>query len=173
MERRKFIEQGDVKSLTESTFNQKLSMSSEIEHSTYTDPLREEDEILLVEKFAVEPKVWKPFIKRYLEHYPITSKAMYTLLQHLDLPDTVELVKAMFIKYGYNEAEIMVFSKQKCSPEVQQSLLQIISNNARIFDKDIFLLLEKYDSSSQSEQQSSYAENYRRSATEHRQQRYH
>ena len=171
--RRKFIEEGDVKSLTESTFNQTLSSSSDNGNNTFTDPLHENDEVLVVEKFALEPKVWKPFIKRYLEHYPLSTKATCVLLQHLDLPEAVELVKQMFTRFGYNDAEVTLLFKQHCAPEVKRTLFQIVSENARLFDKDIFLILEKYDGSTEEGSKTDYAEAYRRNASTCHQQRYH
>ena len=172
--KKEFILKGDVQSLYASTFEQSLPTLGTEEAGRFTDPLTADEEKLLVEKYLETPNVWQSFIGKYLEHYPLSTKAMQLLITHVSQPYAAGLVKYCFAAFGYTESDVRLFAKQACSEETRHDILNTISENPRIFDREVFQILEKYDVINRDkEYHTEYAYTYRCNTEKTRQHRYH
>lgn len=146
MDKKALINSGDVKGLSLCTFEQTLPahMRGEKE-STFTEPLSEEEEVLLVAKFCENPDVWSDFIKNYIKHYTFCNKAIHLLIEHFDVCGVAHIVDAIFARYGYTADDIVLLSKQKCDEIKRTLIFKTVSENVRVFDKTIYQILEKHD----------------------------
>lgn len=166
------IEQGDVEKVAEKIFNQTFSLSTE-NSGYYTEPLDEDYELMVVRAFLADNAKWKEFLSRYLDHYPLFTDPTCLLIQNISNSEVASLVQKIFAEYGYNDKEIRLFAQQKCSPEIRANILQTICDNVRVFDRDIFAILEKFDTHSEKENPTQYAEIYRKNSKIRHSQRYH
>lgn len=158
-----FIAKDDVQSLTSCIFEQKLA-SSEPNSKGFTMPLCAEDELAVVEKFLAAPSVWGAFLERYIDHYPLFNESTHLLIKHLEMPDVLPLVQKIFSTYGYTPADVHVLSQKSYSPQIEDAVLQMLCAYVRMFNKDVFAFLEKYDIGSKAENRSNYTEQYCKNA---------
>ena len=91
---------GQFKELRRSVFNKTLEESRE---GTYTEPLCEEDECLLVEQVLAQKPESKEFLLDYMAHYPLSNKAIDMLIAEAQKPDIKQILLTEIRHYGFNE----------------------------------------------------------------------
>lgn len=171
--KKNFIIEDDVESLSACTFEQTLAIYNVEKFVHFTDPLNEEEECLVVERYLIKPDIWRSFVGKYLEHYTLAPKAVHLLIEHVNQPCAAELVMHIFATYGSTESEIRFFLKQPCSGQARRDILKAVSENPHIFAPAVFQLLEQIDlTNSTTEHPTKYAQDYRHNAETMRRHRY-
>ena len=138
------IQVNNVEELSEVVFNKKLSSDS---FKGYASCLSSAEEKFLVEKFlATKDKVWSDFIRKYIEHFPLSSDAVLLLLENSADIEAKTLLTEEWKKYGANEKESFAFcDKLHEQDELDEELLTFFCDSARLAYDDVAYKLSLID----------------------------
>lgn len=135
---------GQFKELYQATFKQKLEKGDE---TTYTSPLTDEEERLMVEQLLRGQSVWKSFLIKYVGHYALCNKSVSLLIAKITEGASREILLENFKRYGFNEEQGMAISG--IADMLDAEFLQTFCESGRILFKDLYARLslnapEKY-----------------------------
>ena len=138
------IQVNNVEELSEVVFNKKLSSDS---FKGYASCLSCAEEKYLVEKFlTTKDKVWSDFIRKYIEHFPLSDEAVQLLLENTDNSEIKELLLEEWKKYGANEKESFAFcDKLHKQDELDEELLTVFCDSAHLAYYDVIYKLSLID----------------------------
>ncbi len=143
MNAKKLIEQNQVSELSALVFNQHFDNSST---NGYTYPLGAEDEALVVKQMLLtQSSDWYNFVKRYLQHYPLSNQADELLADNAaENPFARKLLVFSIKKYGCHPAVAERLCKYLLTAKADGSeLINVICLNSHLQSPEVRVLLER------------------------------
>ena len=117
----------------------------------YTRVLSDEEEMAAVKKLVVDVKAersaWLAFIAEYSLKYPLCNNAVEYLIKHSGIEAVCALLFSLFSRYSYTAEQGIQICKlaDRHNNEQINRLLEAVCNFGRIYEEQIYSLLQNID----------------------------
>lgn len=133
MDRKEFIVTGKLKELYQSVFEKKINEKSD---GSYTAPLSEDEEALLVQQLLSGRSSYLGFLQKYQKHYPLSNKAMDLLIENLDKDFVLKFLEKEFTLYSFTESQGLAICN--AAKGLDNRFLHAFCTSGRIFYSSVY-----------------------------------